>query len=212
MNDRDATGPFDAEASARLSESEEAALAGRRVVLGISGGIATYKLATVVSALAQAGAEVTVAMTESATRFVAPLTFQALSGRRVLVSPWEDADAADPQHIAVARSAECMLIAPCTMDALARLAAGRADDMVTLLAASIDRTRTPVLVAPSMNDAMWRQPATQRNLRTLAEDGYALVEPEAGWQACRTIGMGRLAAPSALIAALAAALRDRAAG
>ncbi|MCA9283894.1 MAG: hypothetical protein KDA22_01675 [Phycisphaerales bacterium] len=180
--------------------------AGQRVIVGLTGGIACYKIAHVVSALAQAGVETTVAMTESATRFVAPLTFQALSGRPVFTSAWEHVDAHDPQHIRLARAADVMLVAPCTMDALARLAHGRADDIVSLLVAAIDRGRQTVLVAPSMNEVMYHQPATQRNLRQLAEDGFEIVAPASGWQACRTEGVGRLPEPPVLLAALDAAL------
>ena len=186
--------------------SLRSAVSGRRLLIGVGGGIATYKVCSLVSALAQAGAEVTVAMTEAATRFVTPLTFEALSGRAVLTSVWEQVASHDPQHIALARDAAAMLVAPCTMDLLARLACGRADDVVSLLAASIDRATTPVLLAPSMNDAMWRQPATQRNLRTLAEDGFRIVQPGVGWQACRTVGTGRLPEPEELAVALGAAV------
>lgn len=179
---------------------------GRRLLLCLAGGIAVYKLCTVVSALAQAGAEVVVAMTPGATRFVAPLTFGALSGRAVLVDAWTPLEHHDPQHIAVARSVQAALVAPCTMDLLARLASGRADDIVTLLLAAIDRSRTPVLLAPSMNATMWDQPATRRNLATLRGDGYRIIEPAVGWQACRTEGAGRLPEPHELLAQLAAAL------
>jgi phosphopantothenoylcysteine decarboxylase/phosphopantothenate--cysteine ligase len=99
-----------------------------------------------------------------------------------------------------------MLIAPCSMDMLAQLAAGRCDNAVSLLAASIDRTHVPVLVAPSMNETMYQQPATQRNLAQLAADGFTLLEPDAGWQACRTEGHGRLPEPAALRAALDVAM------
>src|SRR5262249_43756517 len=142
-------------------------VAGARIIVGVCGGIAAYKMAEVVSALAQAGAEGTVAMTESGTRFVTPLTFQALSGRPVYTASWEHIEAHDPQHVSLARAAKAMLVAPCTMDMLARLATGRADDVVSLIAAAIDRAKQPVLLAPSMNETMWHQPATQRNLYTL---------------------------------------------
>lgn len=187
-------------------EALRPAVRGQRIIVGVGGGIAAYKLCTVVSALAQAGAEVTVAMTEGATRFVTPATFEALSGRAVYTSIWERLEHHDPQHIALSRGAALMLVAPCTMDLLARLAAGRADDIVALLVASIDRRTCPVLLAPSMNDAMWNQPATQRNLRTLEEDGFAIVQPAVGWQACRTVGTGRLPEPSELLAAITHAL------
>ncbi len=183
-----------------------ARLAGRRVVVGVCGGIAAYKTCAVVSALAQGGAEVMVAMTESATRFVAPLTFQALSGRAVFTSQWDQLDAADPQHVRLAEGLDAMLVAPCTMNTLARLVVGFADDAVTSIIAAVDRTRVPVLLSPSMNAEMWNQPATRRNLENLREDGFRIVEPEVGWQACRRHGAGRLPAPSALVSALADAV------
>jgi phosphopantothenoylcysteine synthetase/decarboxylase len=179
---------------------------GRRVIVGVTGGIAAYKTAHVVSRLAQAGAEVTVAMTRAATQFVTPLTFQALSARPVYTSQWEHIESHDPQHISLATAADIVLIAPCTMDCLARLATGRADDVVTLIASAIDRRRTPVLLAPSMNSVMWAQPATQRNLRTLEEDGFTIIAPGEGWQACRHVGPGRMAEPEELLTAIARTL------
>jgi phosphopantothenoylcysteine decarboxylase/phosphopantothenate--cysteine ligase len=133
--------------------------------------------------------------------------FQSLAGRPVLTSPWDSANPADPQHIRAATALDAYLIAPCTMDMLAKLATGRCDDMVSLLAASIDRAATRVLLAPSMNEAMWRQPATQRNLATLREDRFTVLEPATGWQACRAIGPGRLPESDDLVDAVAAALR-----
>jgi len=184
-----------------------AALKGRRVLVGVTGGIAAYKACWVVSRLAQAGAEVTVAMTESATRFVTPLTFQALSGRPVYTSAWEHVESHDPQHVSLAREVDAALIAPCTMDCMARLATGLTSDVVCLIVSAIDRAKTPVLLAPSMNEAMWGQASTQRNARTLADDGFRLVGPASGWQACRTVGAGRMVEPEALLAALAEAMR-----
>ena len=181
----------------------------RRVIVGVTGGIACYKVAHVVSRVVQAGVEVTVAMTEAATRFVAPLTFQALSGRPVYCSPWEHVEAHDPQHIALARAADLMLIAPCTMDMLQKLATGRADDVVSLIASALDWARQPLLLAPSMNEAMWNQPATQRNLAQLRADGCRIIEPAEGWQACRTEGMGRLAEPEVIIEAVMEVLAKR---
>ena len=172
------------------------------MIVGVTGGIACYKVAHVVSRLAQAGAEVTVVMTESATRFVTPLTFQALSGRPVYTTPWEHVESHDPQHVNLARAADVMLIAPCTMDMLARLAHGRADDVVSLIAAAIDWAQQPLLLAPSMNAVMWNQPATQRNVEQLRDDGCRIIEPTDGWQACRTEGMGRLAEPEVIIEAV----------
>jgi len=183
-----------------------AVLKGRRIAVGVCAGIASYKVCGVVSTLAQAGAEVTVAMTSDAQRFVTPLVFQSLAGRPVLTSPWESASPADPQHIRAAAELDAYLVAPCTMDMLAKLASGRCDDMVSLLAASIDRSRTRVLLAPSMNEAMWRQPATQRNIAVLRGDGFGVIDPASGWQACRAVGPGRLPEPDDLIAVLAEAL------
>ncbi|MEK6702438.1 MAG: flavoprotein [Planctomycetota bacterium] len=185
------------------------ALRGRKVFIGVTGGIAAYKTCQVVSRLAQAGAEVTVAMTESATKFVTPLTFQALSGRPVYTSAWEHIESHDPQHISLATKAEVALVAPCTMDCLAKLAGGRTDDIVTLILSAIDRAKTPVLLAPSMNAVMWGQRSTQRNLETLKGDGFGFVGPADGWQACRTTGTGRMSEPEELIGAVTAALANR---
>jgi phosphopantothenoylcysteine decarboxylase/phosphopantothenate--cysteine ligase len=178
----------------------------RRVIVGVTGGIACYKVAHVVSRLVQSGVQVTVAMTEAATRFVGPLTFQALSGRPVYTSPWTHVESQDPQHVSLARAAGAMLIAPCTMDALARLAHGRADDVVALIASAVDWSRQPLLLAPAMNEVMWNQPSTQRNLAQLRADGCRIIEPTSGWQACRTVGMGRMAEPEAVIEAVMAAI------
>jgi phosphopantothenoylcysteine decarboxylase/phosphopantothenate--cysteine ligase len=185
---------------------------GRRVIVGVCGGIACYKVAHVVSRLAQAGAEVSVAMTEAATRFVGPLTFQALSGRPVYTSIWSHLESQDPQHVSLARAAHAMVIAPCTMDMLARLAHGRADDVVSLIAAAVDRTRQPLLLAPAMNEVMWNQPATRRNLDQVRADGCRIIEPTAGWQACRTVGMGRMAEPETILEQVLSALASAPAG
>ncbi len=184
-----------------------ATLKGRRIAVGVCAGIASYKVCGVVSTLAQVGAEVTVAMTSDAQRFVTPLVFQSLAGRPVLASPWESAQPADPQHIRAAAALDAFLIAPCTMDMLAKLAIGRCDDMVSLLAASVDRTRTRVLVAPSMNETMWHQPATRRNRATLRDDGFIVLDPATGWQACRAVGPGRLPEADDLVDAIAESLR-----
>lgn len=183
-----------------------------RILVGVTGGIAAYKTCTVVSRLAQAGAHVTVAMTPSATHFVTPLTFQALSGRPVYTSAWEHIESQDPQHISLARSCDLALVAPCTMDTLAKLATGRTDDVVTLILSAIDRSRTPVLLAPSMNDVMWHQPATQRNLQTLAQDGFTFIGPGDGWQACRTNGTGRMTEPEDILQTVKQLLLSKAMG
>ena len=175
---------------------------GRRLLIGVSGGIAAYKACTVVSRLAQAGATVTVLMTDAATKFVTPLTFQALSGRPVYTSQWQHSEAHDPQHIALADKGDAALIAPCTMDMMAKLATGRTDDVIALVLSAIDRSKTPVLLAPAMNDAMWNQPSTKRNAEQLEKDGFTLVGPGTGWQACRHVGTGRMVEPEDLVEAL----------
>ena len=180
----------------------------RRVLVGLTGGIPCYKTATLVSALTQAGADVRVLMTEAATRFVAPLTFQSLSGHPVITSIWQADDRPDAQHVALARWAELLVIAPATADIIAKLAAGTCDDVVSLTACALPR-QTPVLIAPAMNAQMWENPVTQRNVRTVKELlGYGAVGPETGWQACRTKGAGRMSEPSAILEAAGEVLKD----
>ena len=180
----------------------------RHVIVGLTGGIACYKIAHVVSRLIQANVRVTVAMTDAATRFVTPLTFQSLSGMPVYTSQWEHIESQDPQHISLARKADLMLIAPCTMDMISKLANGRTDDVVSLIASAVDWSRQTILVAPSMNEVMLNQPATQRNLAQLKADGCEIIDPGEGWQACRTEGKGRLAEPDVIIEVLMNNLQD----
>ncbi len=184
-------------------------LNGKRILVGVCGGIAAYKVCTLVSRLAQQGCEVTVAMSDSATRFVGALTFQALSGRPVYTSAFEHIESHDPQHIALAQSQDCVVIAPCTMEMLARLAHGFAPDVVSLIVSAVDRSKTPVLLAPSMNAQMWAQASTRRNVQTLSGDGFDFIEPGTGWQACRTIGPGRMAEPEEILERVAAAVSQR---
>jgi phosphopantothenoylcysteine decarboxylase/phosphopantothenate--cysteine ligase len=182
-------------------------LNGQRIIIGVTGGIACYKIADLVSSLVQQNLIIDVVMTEPATRFVTPLTFETLTGRPVFDSQWKHIDGNEPQHIKIATNADVMLIAPCTMDMLARLSSGFADDPVSLVCSAINREHTPVLLAPSMNVTMLTQPSTQRNLQTLAEDGFTLLSPEDGWQACRAEGIGRLPEPETLLSALETALQ-----
>jgi phosphopantothenoylcysteine synthetase/decarboxylase len=184
-----------------------AVLRDKRILVGVTGGIAAYKACTLVSRLTQAGAHVTVAMTPAATKFVGPITFQALSGNPVYTSAWEHIESHDPQHINLARAANLAIVAPCSMDCVAKLAAGFTDDVVTLILSAIDRSRTPVLLAPSMNEAMLNQPSTQRNLATLAADGFRIIGPGTGWQACRTVGAGRMTEPEELLEAVVTRLK-----
>ena len=180
----------------------------RRVLVGLTGGIPCYKTATLVSALAQAGADVRVLMTEAATRFVAPLTFQSLSGHPVITSIWQADDRPDAQHVGLARWADLLIIAPATADIIAKLAAGTCDDVVSLTACAIPR-QTPVLIAPAMNAQMWENPVTQRNVATVKDLlGYRTVGPETGWQACRTKGAGRMSEPAAILEAACKVLEE----
>lgn len=174
----------------------------KNIIIGLTGGIACYKVADLVSKLVQSGADVHTVMTQAATKFIAPLTFASLTGNAVFDSQWTFVDQHDPQHVKIARQADAVLVAPCTMDMLAKLVLGRADDPLSLVLSAIDRIKTPVLLAPSMNATMLNQPATQRNLAQLREDGFLIQNPDSGWQACKTIGCGRMPESSALIEAL----------
>ena len=176
---------------------------GRHIGVGITGGIAAYKMCHVVSQLTQSGAVVDVLMTLNAQRFVGEATFQALSGRPVLCDPWEGPDPSDPQHIRVARRLELLLIAPASMNTIGRLAHGITEDVITLTAAGIPPRSIPRILAPSMNAAMWSQASTQRNLKLLKDDGWLVVPPDEGMQACQTNGLGRLPEPESLLKVIA---------
>jgi len=173
-------------------QTNEPRLHGRRILLGVTGGIAAYKAADLVRRLMDAGAEVQVAMTASATEFVRPLTFQALSGREVRTDLFDPAAEAAMGHIELARWPDAIVVAPASADFLARLAAGMANDLLTTLCLATDR---PILVAPAMNRLMWANPATQANLATLRSRGIRTVGPGAGFQACGETGEGRMSEP-----------------
>lgn len=172
-----------------------------RILLGICGGIAVYKVAALTSTLVQRGATVDVIMTPEAERFVGALTFSSLTARPAYTSLW-DAPERIP-HIRLVREAQVMLIAPATANMIAKLAQGIADDLVTTAALA---ARIPIVVAPAMNSAMYEHPATQANLRTLRERGYEFVDPERGFLAERESGVGRLASEEALLEAIDRAL------
>ncbi|MDN3521323.1 bifunctional phosphopantothenoylcysteine decarboxylase/phosphopantothenate--cysteine ligase CoaBC [Halomonas ramblicola] len=174
-------------------------LSGRRLLLGISAGIAAYKSAQLARLLKQAGAEVRVVMTEGAQAFIAPLTLQALTGEAVRTSLLDPEAEAGMGHIELARWADIILIAPGTADLMARLAGGLADDLLTTLCLASEADK---VMAPAMNQAMWRHPATRRNAARLAEDGWTLLGPDSGDQACGDVGPGRMLEPEAILAAL----------
>lgn len=175
---------------------ELAELAGKRIALGVTGGIAAYKAAELVRLLNKAGALVQVAMTEAATRFVAPLTFQALSGHAVLTDSRGTQTASGMAHIHFSREADLLLIAPATANYLAKIAHGLADDLLTTLTLA---RNCPLLVAPAMNREMWGNPATQRNIATLRGHGVTVLGPAAGEQACGEIGEGRMLEPAEIL-------------
>lgn len=170
----------------------------RRLVIGVSGGIAAFKSAALVSQLVQGGAEVTVVMTATARQFVGEPTFAALTGRPVVTELF------DPRyplgaHIELAQAADLLCVAPCSANTLCKFAHGAADDLLSTLYLCFSG---PVVVAPAMNDRMWNQPSVQRNVTQLRADGVNFVDPQAGWLSCRQSGVGRMAEPATILAAL----------
>lgn len=174
-------------------------LAGTRILLGVTGGIAAYKAAELTRRLVQAGAEVQVVLTDNAARFVSAQTFQALSGRAARSSLWDEGAEAAMGHIELARWADRILVAPASADCIARLAGGRADDLLTTLCLA---STAPLAVAPAMNQQMWANAATQANLAVLRSRGIAIFGPASGEQACGDVGSGRLLEPDELVQAL----------
>ncbi|AOY92891.1 phosphopantothenate synthase [Cupriavidus sp. USMAA2-4] len=171
-------------------------LHGKHIVLGLTGGIACYKSAELVRLLTKAGATVQVAMTEAATHFITPVTMQALSGRPVFRSQWDDRVGNNMAHIDLSREADAIVIAPASTDFMARLANGLCDDLLSTLCIARD---CPLLVAPAMNRQMWAAPATQRNVAQLRADGVTVLGPGSGDQACGEVGDGRMLEPEELL-------------
>jgi phosphopantothenoylcysteine decarboxylase/phosphopantothenate--cysteine ligase len=182
-------------------------LSSRSLLVCVTGGIAAYKAADLVSKLAQAKAAVTVAMTANAQKFIGPATFRALSANTVYTDLWDHLEGKDPQHIRLAQTADLVVVAPCTANTLAKLAHGLADDLVSTILLATDPRK--ILIAPAMNEAMWNHPATQRNAKQVFDDGVQFVGPGAGWQACRTIGTGRMSEPADILAAIEAHISAR---
>ncbi|MEX2113645.1 MAG: flavoprotein [Pirellulales bacterium] len=171
----------------------------REVIVGISGGIAAYKTAGLVSQLVQAGAGVSVVLTASAREFIGPATFAALTGRPVYEHVFDNQRLPLGAHIELAERANLLCIAPATANVLAKAAQGMADDLLSTLLLSFTG---PVLMAPAMNCEMWDKPSVQRNVAQLRQDGVHFVDPEEGWLSCRTRGIGRMAAPEKILAAI----------
>ena len=180
-------------------------LRGLRLALLVSGGVAAYKVVDLASALTQAGCEVRVAMTPSATRFVGAPSFQGVTGNPVLTGLWSGDGSPEP-HVALGDWAQLILLAPATANIIGRLASGRSDDIVT---ATVVAARCPVVVAPAMNDAMWSKPAVQDNVDLLRSRGVIVVEPETGHLASGHMGTGRLADAKKLLKAMSEAVRSR---
>lgn len=168
----------------------------RRLLLGVSGGIAAYKVAELARLLMSNNVEVRVAMTAAATRFVTPATFQALTGRPVATDLWDASFANHMAHIELSRGADAILVAPASADFLAKLAHGLADDLLSTTCLARD---CPLLVAPAMNREMWDRPATQRNVAILRADGVTILGPASGDQACGEVGMGRMVEPGDML-------------
>ena len=187
-----------------VSTSPALELAGRHIVLGLSGGIACYKAADFARELVKAGATAQVVMTEAAEQFITPVTLQALSNRPVFTSQWDARAANSMAHINLTRGADAIVVAPASADLMAKLAQGRADDLLSLMCLARPIERCPLLLAPAMNREMWAHPATQRNLAQLRADGTAILGPGSGDQACGEIGDGRMLEPVELLAELVA--------
>ncbi|WP_293035994.1 bifunctional phosphopantothenoylcysteine decarboxylase/phosphopantothenate--cysteine ligase CoaBC [Paraburkholderia sp.] len=174
-------------------------LAGKHLVIGMTGGIACYKIAELTRLLTRAGATVQVVMTEAATQFITPVTMQALSGQPVYTSQWDARMSNNMAHIDLSRGADAIVIAPASTDFLAKLAHGFADDLLSTLCVARD---CPLLVVPAMNRQMWNNPATQRNVAQLRADGIETLGPDSGPQACGEVGDGRMLEPEAVYAAI----------
>ena len=186
-----------------MPSSQPGDLAGYELILAVCGGIAAYKLCQVTSTLAQRGCGVTVTMTDAATRFVGPLTFQSLTGRRVHTTLWDAENHYDPQHLSLTGRADLLLIAPATANIIGKIAAGIADDLVSTLVLAAD---CPLLIAPAMNHRMWANPIVAENVQKLRGLGHQFIAPTEGWLACREVGNGRLAEVDTIIDTVAAQL------
>lgn len=189
-----------------MTEPADKPLASYEVLLCLTGGIACYKAADLTSKLVQAGAGVTVAMTDAATRFILPITFQTLARRSVYTNLWQATEDYQPGHISLTEQADLLMVAPATANFLAKMAAGLADDLVSCLALSASGA-CPVLVAPAMNARMWNAPPTRANVERLRSWGVQFVGPDEGFLACRDTGPGRMSEPADILAAATIILR-----
>lgn len=186
----------------------------KRILVGVTGGIAAYKSAELIRLLTKAGMEVQAVMTDAAKQFITPVTLQALTGKPVLSDLWGDHDVNGKSnrmpHIELTRGTDLVLVAPATADFLARIATGQCNDLLSTLCIARNQAACPLLVAPAMNREMWENPATQRNVARLEQDGVMILGPEAGDQACGEVGMGRMLEPEALVESVLATLAPKA--
>jgi phosphopantothenoylcysteine decarboxylase/phosphopantothenate--cysteine ligase len=178
-----------------------AELGGKRILLGLTGGIAAYKSAELIRELQRRGADIQVVMTDSACKFITPLTLQALSGKPVYVEMWDNRMSNGMPHIELSRDRDLVVVAPATADFIAKLVHGAADDLLSTLCLARE---CPLMVAPAMNRQMWENPATQRNVAQLRQDGIVVLGPDAGDQACGEVGMGRMLEPLDLVREISA--------
>lgn len=183
-------------------------LAGKKIILGLTGGVACYKAAEFTRALTAAGASVQVVMTQAATQFITPVTMQALSGHPVYTDQWDARIANNMPHIDLTRDADAIVIAPCSADFMAKLARGACDDLLSTLCVARPAL-LPLMIAPAMNVEMWQNPATRRNAATLAADGIRQLGPDAGQQACGETGLGRMLEPAQLLEEVIASFQPK---
>ncbi len=176
------------------------------LLVGVTGGIAAFKTAALVSSLVQQGHGVSVVMTRAARKFIGAATFRALTGRPVASDVFDRDRFPLGAHIELAEKADLMVVAPASADFLAKAACGLADDLLSTLVLSFEG---PLLVAPAMNSAMWQKPSVQRNVATLRKDGVHFIDPQAGWQSCRRTGMGRMAEPADIQATIERLLNSK---
>lgn len=184
---------------------DDQSLKGREIIVAVTGSIATYKVADVVSKLVQRGAGVTVCMTAGAQKFVTPLTFETLSGRKVHGDIFSPVEPGDTQHIGLTERADLMLVAPATTNVIAKVACGICDDLISLMVCA---SACPVVFAPAMNWRMWDHPIAQENFAKLSRLGYRFIGPELGWLACRNVGAGRLSEPAKIVAEVSRMLTE----
>jgi len=184
-------------------------LADKRILLGLTGGIAAYKACEVARRLADEGARVQAVMTQGAMKFVTPVTLQALTGRPVYSDPWDARVANNMAHIELTRDADAIVVVPASAHFIARLAHGLCDDLLTTLAVARPRARCPLLIAPAMNVEMWEHPATRRNVQIVRDDGARVLGPASGEQACGEQGAGRMLEPGEIVAEVVAAFQPK---